>query len=234
VIYLVCSSPRSGSTLLAQTLRAMGAGNPGEFLNPALVDAPEQGGPDRFMKPTPTAYVERLRREHTVNGVFGLKTHYADLVRYPEIRTHLPRLLPGARYISLTRRNVLRQALSAARAAQTRAWTSRQRDVLRPRFHYGAVLKHLLRTLREVELWERFYAAHGIRPLRVLYEDLDEDYHGTMRKVAEFLGVSGAVPPPPLHKQADAITEEWVERFIQTFRDQRLLSRAARRLTRRW
>src|SRR5690349_988207 len=107
--YIVCSSPRSGSTLMAQTLRKMGIGNPGEFLNPALIDLRSHGGPENFMKPTPTAYVERLKRDFTVNGVFGIKTHYADLVRYPEITANLEQLFRDAKFISITRRNVLRQ-----------------------------------------------------------------------------------------------------------------------------
>jgi LPS sulfotransferase NodH len=114
------------------------------------------------------------------------------------------------------------------------AWTSRLPEHQCPRFQYGAVLKHIIRTLREVELWERFYAAQGIKPLRVLYEDLDEDYPGTMRRVVDFLGVSGSIPPPPLRKQADATTEEWVERFLQAFKGPGLLNRAVRRVTQRW
>lgn len=137
--YIVCSSPRSGSTLLSQALVTMGAGNPGEYLNPALMGEPEHGGPDRFMKPTPTGYVERIKQEHTVNGVFGIKTHYKDLMRHPEIGNNVSGLFPHAKYISITRRNVLRQALSAARAAQTMAWTSRLREDKRARFKYGAV-----------------------------------------------------------------------------------------------
>jgi trehalose 2-sulfotransferase len=234
VDYIVCSSPRSGSTLLAQALVAMGIGNPGEFLNPSLINEPELGGPDNFMKPSPTAYVERLKRDHTVNGVFGIKAHYADLVRYPEINDNLGRLFPDAKYISITRRNVLRQALSAARAAQTMAWTSCLKEDRKPQFRFWAVLKHVIHTLREVESWERFYRAHGIRPLRVLYEDLEDDYQATMQKVLVFLGVSGKAPPPPLRKQADATSEEWAERFLQAFRDKGIVSRAVRCVTKRW
>ncbi len=87
----------------------MGIGNPGEFLNPSLIGEPELGGAEGFMKPSPTAYVERLKRDHTVNGMFGIKVHYADLVRYPEISSNMSRLLPDAKYISIMRRNVLRK-----------------------------------------------------------------------------------------------------------------------------
>lgn len=212
----------------------MGIGNPGEFLNPSLIDEREHGGTDNFMKPTPTAYVERLKRDYTVNGAFGIKAHYTDLARYPEIMTSLPDLLPDAKFISITRRNVLRQALSAARAAQTMAWTSHLQDQGNARFRFWAVLKHVIRTLREVELWEQFYRAHGIRPLRVCYEELEEDFHGTVHRVMTFLGASGEIPDPPLRKQADATTEEWVERFLRAFKGKGVFSVAMRRVTRRW
>ncbi len=42
--YIICSSPRSGSTLVAQALRDMGIGHPGEYLNPSLKDEHEPGG----------------------------------------------------------------------------------------------------------------------------------------------------------------------------------------------
>src|SRR5262245_57649195 len=121
--YIICSSPRSGSSLLAQTLYDMGIGDPGEYLNPSLTDYYSSGG-EHFMQPTPISYVERLKDTRTVNGVFGLKTHYMDFARYPEIADHVATLFPDAKYISITRRNVLRQAISAAKAAQTMAWNS--------------------------------------------------------------------------------------------------------------
>jgi trehalose 2-sulfotransferase len=234
VNYIICSSPRCGSTLLAQTLLSMGVGNPGEFLNPSLINEPEHGGPDKFMKPTPVAYVEQLKQVQTINGVFGLKTHYADLARQPEIFNNMATLFPDAKYISITRRNVLRQALSAARAAQTMAWTSSLRDQRQPRFHYFAVIKHVIHTLREVECWERFYTARNIKPLRILYEELDEDYVNTMQKVVSFLGVTASIPTAPIKKQANAKSDEWADRFIETFRGKSAFSTATRLITRRW
>jgi hypothetical protein len=38
----------------------MGVGHPVEYLNPSLIDY-QPGGRDDFMRPTPTAYVERLK-----------------------------------------------------------------------------------------------------------------------------------------------------------------------------
>jgi len=232
--YVICSSPRSGSTLLAQALVTMGVGNPGEFLNPSLINEQEHGGPGKFMKPTPRAYVEYLQREHTTNGVFGIKVHYGDLAMWPDIHNNMEYLFPNAKYIAITRRNVLRQAISAARAAQTMAWTANLTEQARPRFKYFAILKHIVVTLREIEYWDAFYQANQIKPLRIVYEDLDENYEATMARVLTFLGVSGQIPPPPLTKQADAMTEEWVVRFNTFFTDKKVIGRAVRRVTKRW
>lgn len=232
--YIVCSSPRSGSTLLAQALRDMGIGHPGEYLNPSLLDTKSPSERQAFMKPTPTAYVEHLKETRTVNGVFGLKAHYMDLARYPEIADHVGSLFPNAKYISITRRNMLRQAISAAKAAQTMAWTSHLEQRTQAKFNYFAILKNVIITLREIEWWDKFFVRHGIKPLRLVYEDLDEDYEGTLRKVLNFLGVEGTIQPPPLKKQADAQTEAWVEQFTNYFRQKHSIGWAVRFVSRRW
>jgi len=212
----------------------MGVGNPGEFLNPSLINEQEHGGPDKFMKPNPRAYVEHLKQEHTTNGVFGIKVHYGDLVRWPEIYNNITSIFPNARYISITRRNVLRQAISAARAAQTMAWTSHLKEQGQPRFNYYAILKHIVVSLREVEYWDAFYAAHNIRPLRIVYEDLADDYEATMKRVLTFLEISGNIPPPPLTRQADSLTEDWVGRFNTYFKSKGVIGRVVRCVAKGW
>jgi LPS sulfotransferase NodH len=114
------------------------------------------------------------------------------------------------------------------------AWTSNLRDQAQPRFNYFAVVKHVIRTLREVECWERFYAARNIKPLRIMYEELDEDYQNTMQKVVAYLGIAGTVPAAPIRKQANATTDEWADHFVHAFRGTGVCSRAIRLITRRW
>ena len=232
--YIICSSPRTGSSLLAHTMVAMGVGNPREFLNPAMTKYFSLCGVEHFMKPTPDAYIDRLKREHTVNDVFAIKTHYTDLARVPDIFNNVGALFPNAKFIAVTRRNVLRQALSASRAVQTNAWNAYEPEQKKPRFNPCAVLKHVVHILGELERWEAFFKSNGIRPLRIVYEDLDADYYNTVERVTSFLGVSGSIPPPPLKKQADATTEEWVSRFMSSFEGRGLVGRVVQRLSRRW
>jgi trehalose 2-sulfotransferase len=215
---------------------AMGAGKPEEYFDLRIHNGRilTLSNRDGFMQPTPQAYIERIKQQNTVNGIFGVKTHYSQLAGRPEIIENLTRIFPDAKYISITRRNILRQAISATRAIQTQAWTSQLSERRTPRFHLLGIVKHLVSTAEETELWEQFYAANGIKPLRILYEELDEDFETTMRQVTAFLGISGEIPPPPTRKQADAITETWVERFIDAFRGIGMITRIVRFLAARW
>ena len=232
--YIICSCPRSGSTLLSEALLAMGAGRPEEYFNITIHTGRQIGQRQDFMKPTPAAYIEAVKRDHTVNGIFGIKTHYSQVARFPEIFDKFDRIFPDAKYISITRRNLLRQAVSTVRATQTDSWAEKLSSEKKPWFNFLGIIKHTILNANEVELWEQFYAKNNIKPLRVLYEDLDEDYVNTMKRVVSFLGLTGDIPPPPLKKQADTITENWIKRYIGFFRGEGVITRALRCLTRRW
>ena len=47
------------------------------------------------------------------------------------------------------------------------------------------------------------------------YETLAADYTAEVTRVLAGLGMDGVpIPPPPLRRQADAITDEWIARFL--------------------
>lgn len=232
--YVICACPRTGSHLLAEALAAVGAGRPREYLNPMMSQGDALVPRPRFLDPDPVAYFERTRGEATVDGIFGIKVHYPQLRVFDGGADVLVRLLPGARYLSVTRRRTLRQAVSYAKATQSRVWRTGLRERRRPRFNHLRILKHLLFVAQEVEQWERFYQRHGIEPLRLVYEELDEDYEQTLRRVIGFLGLGSDVPPRPLARQADQVTEEWVDRSVRFLRGDGILMRCVRRIATSW
>jgi len=232
--YVICACPRTGSNLLAESLAAIGAGAAREYLNPMTSRGGEIVPRAGYLEPDPIGYFHRVRRDNTVNGVFGIKVHYPQLAIFTGGADVLPALLPDARYISVTRRRTLRQAVSYTKAAQSHVWRDGLRRKRLPRFNHLRILKHLLFVAQDVEQWERFYLRHGIKPLRLVYEDLDEDYEGTMRRVIGFLDLDAAVPAPPLVRQADQVTEEWVERSVRFLRGDGVLMRLVRRLATTW
>jgi trehalose 2-sulfotransferase len=85
VSYLVCATPRSGSTLLCETLRETGvAGNPLEFFEAV----PETGIPRR-----PLDYLAGLADPAALDLVAGVPPHpipwYSDVRRASDYREHL-------------------------------------------------------------------------------------------------------------------------------------------------
>jgi LPS sulfotransferase NodH len=135
--YVIAASPRTGSSLLAEALTATGrAGNPDEFFD--LLPKNEQHWIDRYQIPPGPHYLDHLiRASRTPNGVFGFKLHWHQL---PALRKRLAEARPVAepdqrrvldllrqrfsdpRFVWLSRRNKVAQAISYYRAAESRVW----------------------------------------------------------------------------------------------------------------
>ncbi len=219
VSYIICSVPRCGSTLLARSLARMGIGAPDEFFNVAqAVDG--EGVVDRadFTRCKSDAdlhaYIESLRAQYTVAGIFGLKTHHCQLAQRPYLLENLAAIFPGARYIAMRRRDVLRQAISFVRAGQTGQWASSLPARGQPRFDRRAIEHALADISAQQSAWENFFRSRAIRPLRIVYEDFIHNYRQTLAEVCRYLGVKGQpMPQPPLGRQADSLTEDWVRRY---------------------
>ena len=218
--YVIASLPRTGSTLLCQGIWATGmAGAPKEYLNPMQIrDWGLRGGKKRnhFLigplqtlaridVPTHLATVQRLRSS---NGWFGIKIHRHHWEKHGE------HLRPD-RWVFITRRDHIAQAVSWARAKQTGRWASWQKESLPPvwsRRRIGSALADIERLERA---WEAHFRERRIIPHRVEYEQLIQDFPGTVQGVLDYLGVPSpdALPMPSLRRQADELSAEWIRRY---------------------
>ncbi|HEX3452283.1 MAG TPA: Stf0 family sulfotransferase [Solirubrobacteraceae bacterium] len=267
--YLVCATPRSGSTLLCQELDKTGlAGHPQEYFealrrsgvprrpheyfdperHPNIVERLAfremlEGAP----KPNPLwhpdtydQYLEWALEEGTTpNGVFGAKLMWGYLGDFAELLRgidgmagrSLPDLLsrafPGLRYVQITRRDKVRQAVSLWKAVQTQAW---QRDagasddghdgrLLEPVFSFRAI-NYLMRQLTAHDAsWDAYFLGLGYEPLKVTYEELADSTEGVVHSVLEHLGIAAPqnlqIGPPRLSVQADEVSELWVARVLE-------------------
>ena len=216
VCYVVGSVPRSGSTLLCELLGRTGvAGTPDEFFSPYTVGELK----DDWGFATLEEYVRELFARHsTPNGVFGAKAHWAQWEA--TIGDADPfALFPGLRFVYITRRDHLRQAVSWVRAQQTGKFHAQDPSAAEraPEFDRDRIARMLARVEREEGLWESLFEQLQIEPRRVVYEDLVAAQEETVRAVLEHLGVEAPadlhLPPPVLERQADALSEEWIERY---------------------
>jgi len=266
--YLVCATPRSGSTLLCEGLAQTGvAGCPDEYFEQlketGLPRRPREyfwglRSPEVVRLLPPDAQLERelerspewtrddygrhfeaaLASGTTDNGVFGAKLMWSYFGDFLELMRGIPRFagmgdgsllaaaFPGLRYVFVSRNDKVRQAVSLWRALQTLVWRlerSGQRDEPMPEhrlvYSFDAI-DHLLDQLRRNEdAWRGYFFRTGQRPLTLLYEDIAGDLDASVRRVLADLGVEPpagmSVGPGPMRRQSDALSESWVQTYLE-------------------
>lgn len=232
--YLVCSTPRSGSTLLCSALQATGvAGTPTEYFN---VDFRGPLAARWGVRGDLAAYVrELLARRSSPAGVFGAKLHWSHLdelrreIRRTKGRAVAPadavgllaELFPGATYVHVRRRETDRQAISYWKAAYTGVWHEGSgervgRQAAAP-YNFRAIRRLEAEILRADASWREAFARAGVSAIDVVYEDLVAAYETTVASLAgQVAGVaipSADVAAPALRPQTDGSTEVFLERF---------------------
>jgi LPS sulfotransferase NodH len=233
--YLICATPRSGSTLLCGLLDSSGvAGHPASYFNRKSVN--DYADEWRIARPRggriDEAFVRAaLAAGRTSNGVFGGRIMAETL---PELISGLAAAAPGPaatdvdlltgqfgrlRFVHLRRCDVVAQAVSWAKSVQTHFWHPGEAVLPGGRDpHYDEeLIGRLVATIERAEAdWAAWFASHGIAPCEVTYEDLAADPLGTARKVLDYLGLN--VPPDRQlvishHRQADRLNADWISRF---------------------
>jgi LPS sulfotransferase NodH len=235
--YLICATPRTGSSLLCGLLDSTGvAGHPEswfrrqgerEFAARWGIADPSDGtfGYAGYFQAAVAA-------GSTANGVFAARIMWGTM---DEVTAHLAPVYPGhagsaagllsaafgrTRFVYLRRGDVVAQAVSLLRAEQTGVWfetaDDRQEPVAQPGFDFGQV-RDLVRQVKEDNAsWEAWFAAEGIQPCRVLYEELDADPIGIASGVLGFLGLDlpeGREITVRHKRLADELNAQWIESY---------------------
>jgi trehalose 2-sulfotransferase len=222
VRYVLASTPRSGSNMLARTLWHTGVAGFAEdyFADEHVLDYFERwgfaAGDEESML---ERYVQMLMTVRTSpNGVFGVKVHAPGL-RHLEIDVH--DLLLSPQYIWIQRRDRLGQAISYTMAEQTGAWIldgtylPLRETVAEPRYSYADIRRHLLLLDHGVTAWEEYFDRRNLSPHVVVYEDLLENYEQCVLGCLKSLGVAapGQVPDPGIRRQANETNLAWAQRY---------------------
>ena len=219
VTYMICSQPRSGSSLLCEVLaNTLHAGMPAEYLRPDRMAMLKR----RWDVETLDDYLRALvERKTSPNGVFGLKAHWGQYARTfgeGDWSGNWSNLFPGFRFIHVRREDHLRQAISLVRALQTGSWSTVTGPENAPAvFDREDIARKIARVESEEAGWEQLFERNGIAPHRISYEELADSPERTARGVLEFLGVELPAgfrfDPPLMERQADELSEQWVARY---------------------
>lgn len=240
--YIICATPRSGTTLLCDLLAQTGVtGRPNSYYrsqnvpdwaNEWGVPAPHAPGDPEFER----AYLDAVKRVGGAGtGMFGLRLMWGTV---GELRQRLRVIFPDAandasllneafgrpRYIYLRRLDQVGQAISRLRAEQGGLWhraadgSDRERSAQSVPETYDA--DRIASFAREAEAdnasWDAWFDAQTIKPLRLTYEELAAAPQATLAIVLKGLGqdpVIAASIQVQTARLADATSRQWSQRF---------------------
>jgi LPS sulfotransferase NodH len=220
--YVIASTPRSGSSLLAAGLVATGvAGRPEEYFTPDHIEAYKED----LKLATNCSWAEYLAKvmafAATENGVRGFKIHGRHVVVLAQALGFrgdpgavLEALFPAAVYVNIVRTDRRAQAISLFRAETTGEWFRSHGSsrgvrpwglyLARPTAGLAAVdltgvaptyeqIVEIERSLdAEQEAWTNYFTSRRLEVLTVRYEDFDANYRDEIARVLQFLGADPA------------------------------------------
>lgn len=239
---VLCTHPRSGSTLLGEALYfAKGLGCPLEYFHAGFRPA--------FARRWDAPDVERLaaavRRYRTdPNGTMAVKLFWRDIEEiareadpalaefanvppedapaayYRALAKRIGHLFPNPSIVHLWREDRLRQAISAVVAVDTGRWrvipgSQGQAPQQKPAFEIERIERIMAYSDYCHGHFRNLFAAMGVTPHALSYEALTADYAASVRGVLAYLGSDSAPPAPRMQRQADAGSEALVLRYLR-------------------
>jgi LPS sulfotransferase NodH len=240
--YIICATPRTGSTLLCDLLASTKvAGKPDSYFMSDMdpVWAKQLGLPVRDALSDADYGAAYLKAAMTAGtgqtGIFGFRLMRRDLgdlsalvdAVFPGLPSDKDRLQAAfgeILYIHLARDDKLAQAVSMIKAEQTGLWhvapdgseLERLAPSKAPQYDFDRIASKLAQLEQYDAAWRSWFDAQGIEPLRVGYESLSANPAGAVARICKTLGVPEPAPDslkPGVAKLADAISLEWMRNF---------------------
>lgn len=240
--YIICGTPRTGSTLLCDLLAATKrAGNPDSFYRRQSISwwAAEWNLPEPDKMSAHEFEVAYLKAAITAGKggtpIFGLRLMRENL---GELSAILDRIYPGmpsdkARlerafgkilYLHLSREDKLAQAISLVKAEQTGLWhvapdgteIERVAPPQAPQYDFARIRQEVMELEAYDAAWNPWFEEQGIVPLRLFYEQLSADPAATVIRICEALGVEAPKTEdvrPGVARLADETSFDWKRRY---------------------
>ncbi len=234
--YMLCGSPRSGSTLLCDLLsQSSVAGNPKSYFRPGSIpDFCKDWGILEGQEDWSKSYIKAFKT-YSSNGtdcsslriMWSNFKDFIDFLRQNNSSTSSDKnlildSLSIDHYIYLQRKDKVAQAVSLVVANQTGLWhlnsdgSEKQRtgSHKNPEYSYKQISKELSMLEDEADGWEEWFKSNNIEPLRVWYEDLSSDPLAVLDRIMDFIGrSSNSEIKVRTARTSSDLNKQWSDRF---------------------
>lgn len=234
---IVCSTGRSGSTLLSKTLKQLQTcGNPEEYFHLSIIEKLNlKANPEEFLPYYDSIIEEGL----TDNGTFGIKLHWWHLYNILAIARKLElfhdksdmeiihMLFPNPKFIYIWRQNMAEQAISTVIALQTgvwlnsvnktdKQWADRNVKPSSPSFRPLKIYRWEQKFKDQNRRWRQFFAENSVAHHEVTYEQLANNFSEEITHVSDFLSLdpnSLKALKMPTKRQANKTNEQFKQYY---------------------
>lgn len=222
--YVICSTPRTGSTLLGKLMCSSGyLGAPTEFFHRkhltdfakrfCLIDSNGNINIQAYLG-------ELFKRRTSSNGVFGVKCHYDQFAPFVANRAW-EGLFPDVKFVYIIREDILSQAISLAIASQTNAYSSQEEAECEPIYSATEITRWVEYIAELNKRWNVFFGTHGLNPYFMTYEDLISNTKSVCRRVCQHLDVDMhghefGIQDSQMKKQGNEVNLQWKSRFANS------------------
>lgn len=240
--YMICTAPRSGSTLLCGLLAATrAAGAPNSHFHLPSLDAwlADYGLADnRFPSNAEALHAVlkvAIQRGTGGNDIFGLRMQRGSFEYFieqletlgPDDASDVARIesiFGRTLFIHLSRSDLLGQAISRVRAEQSGLWhrnadgteLERLSDAQEIRYDAAAIRSHMAELRALQHSWTQWFKREGIDPICVDYEPLSDEPRRVLADILAALSLDPKLAETveiPTAKLADATSHDWRKRF---------------------
>lgn len=208
--YIVCSTGRSGSTLLCRVLKSLKCcGNPEEYFHhdTKITALKLKGDLDNFLN-----YCDVVFQEGTTdNGIFGMKMHWWQMYDFLKITRRisifqdkndleiLNLVFPNLQFIYIWRQDILAQAVSTSIAMQTKVWEKGKNALNKNKIEHKEEIPIAFKPLEiydwkqkfkdQNRRWRSFFEENGLEHYELTYETLAENFEEEINNVLDFLRI---------------------------------------------
>ncbi len=241
--YVICTTPRTGSTLLCKLLAATGvAGMPdSHFHVPSIerwltVYQLDESAFDSRKDALQAIFELALARGMASADIFGLRMQRGSFGFFMEQLSFLsPNLASDVEriesvfgpttFIHLSRPDRVGQAISRVRAEQTGLWhrhadgseMERSAPPGQPQYDAKEIARHVEELTELDAAWERWFEEQKLEPLRLTYGALSANPQKELSRVLVSIGCDQSLAhqvETPTRQLADHESELWKQRFL--------------------